>query len=185
MKDGLQRDPVSLLMAEKYQQQPRVLVADDDQGIRRLVCTIVKREHLAADCVADGVEAIEKLRQHEYSVILLDLMMPRCDGFGVIEHLAKHPQVIKPVVLVMTAYADQRFKKLDPEIVAGMLRKPFDVAELSHVIRLCVSGSDQIPARLFYSRDHRAGQFDESRLGRHLPDPHNGNGSGSGDGTAF
>lgn len=147
------------------QQQPafplRLLVADDDQSIRQLVCTIVRREHLDVDCVADGREAIESLHRNEYAVILLDLMMPRVDGFGVIEHLRAHPQSFKPVVIVMTAYADQKFKQVDPEIVAGLLRKPFDIVELTGVIRLFVDGLDDEMQRLFFSSDsalHTFGQ---------------------------
>ena len=122
---------------------PRVLVADDDQAIRQLVCTIVKREGLDVDCVVDGAEAIGKLRQHDYAVVLVDLMMPRVDGFGVIEFLKRHPTATKPVVLVITAYADQTFKAVDPNVVTGVLRKPFEMADLGNVIRLCVSGIDE------------------------------------------
>ena len=124
--------------------QPRVLVADDDQAIRQLVCTIVKREGLEVDCVADGAEAIEMLRRHIYAVVLVDLMMPRVDGFGVIEHLKTHPPDYKPVVLVITAYADQTFKKVDPDVVTGVVRKPFEVADVGNVVRLCVAGFDEI-----------------------------------------
>ena len=123
--------------------QTRVLVADDDQSIRQLLCTIVRREGLEVDCASDGHEAIERLREHEYSVILLDLMMPRIDGFAVIEWMRNHPQENKPVVLVITVYADQRFKKVDPDIVAGVVRKPFEIAELGNIVRLCVSGFDE------------------------------------------
>jgi len=129
-------------MAEQFLNDPRVLVADDDFSIRRLVCTIVKREGLEADCVSDGEEAIEKLQENEYAVVLLDLMMPRADGFAVIDYLRDHPPAQKPVVLVITAYADQKFKEVDPNIVAGILRKPFEVADLGTLIRLCASGFD-------------------------------------------
>ncbi|HJT17471.1 MAG TPA: response regulator, partial [Thermoanaerobaculia bacterium] len=88
--------------------RPRVLVADDDQSIRQLLCTIVRREQFDVDAVADGGEAIAKLQQHPYAVILLDLMMPRVNGFEVIEYLRQHPPAVKPVVLVITAYADQK-----------------------------------------------------------------------------
>jgi CheY-like chemotaxis protein len=118
----------------------RVLVADDDQSIRRLVGTIVKRENLQVDCVADGLEAVEMFKQHEYAVILLDLMMPRLDGFGVIEYLKTHPPARKPVVLVISAYADQKFKEVDPSMVAGVLRKPFEVADIGNLVRQCVEG---------------------------------------------
>ena len=125
-----------------YETETRVLVADDDQSIRQLLCTIVRRERLEVDCVSDGQEAIDRLGEHEYSVILLDLMMPRVDGFDVIEWLRQHPPKNKPVVLVITAYADQRFKKVDPNIVAGVIRKPFEIAELGNIVRLCVAGFD-------------------------------------------
>jgi CheY-like chemotaxis protein len=118
----------------------RVLVADDDQSIRQLLGTIIRRERLAVDLAADGVEAVEQLRQREYSVILLDLMMPRLDGFGVIQHLRDHPQKYKPVVIVITAYADQRFKEVDAEIVSGVLRKPFDVVDVGSIVRQCING---------------------------------------------
>jgi CheY-like chemotaxis protein len=134
--------------------ETRVLVADDDQSIRQLLCTVVRRERLDVDCVADGVEAVERLREHEYAVILLDLMMPRLDGFGVIEYLRNHPPKNKPVVLVITAYADQRFKKVDPDIVAGVIRKPFEIAELGNIVRLCVTGFDEeVAHHLAASRD--------------------------------
>jgi Response regulator containing CheY-like receiver, AAA-type ATPase, and DNA-binding domains len=122
--------------------QTRVLVADDDQAIRKLVCTIIRREGLDVDCVADGADAIDMLREHDYAVLLIDLMMPRVDGFGVIEYLKSHPMPQKPVVLVITAYADQKFKEVDPAVVAGVVRKPFEVAGLGALVRLCVDGYD-------------------------------------------
>lgn len=118
----------------------KVLVADDDQSIRQLVSMIVRREGIEIDAACDGADAIEKLEQHEYAVILLDLMMPRVDGFGVVEYLREHPQSRKPVVLVVTAYADQKFKEVDPTIVSGVLRKPFEVADLGSIVSLCVAG---------------------------------------------
>ena len=125
----------------------RVLVADDDQAIRQLVSTIIQRERIHVDTAADGQEAVELLRKHEYSVILLDLMMPRRDGFEVIEYLKSHHPRTKPVVLVISAYADQRFKRVDAEIVAGVIRKPFEVADLGNIVKLCVSGFDEQVAR--------------------------------------
>ncbi|HEX8620017.1 MAG TPA: response regulator [Thermoanaerobaculia bacterium] len=118
----------------------RVLIADDDLAIRHLVSTILQREGLAFDSAADGQEAIDKLEQHSYAVVLLDLMMPRVDGFGVVEYLKANPPVTKPVVLVISAYADQKFKQVDADVVAGVLRKPFEVGDLGNLVRLCVQG---------------------------------------------
>ena len=128
----------------KQRKQARVLVADDDQAIRQLVSTIIQREGLDVDCASDGEEAIEFLQRNEYAVILVDLMMPRVDGFGVIEHIRTHPSAFKPVVLVITAYADQKFKEVDPNIVTGVVRKPFEVADVGNIVRLCVQGYEEV-----------------------------------------
>ncbi|HYC87739.1 MAG TPA: response regulator [Thermoanaerobaculia bacterium] len=152
--------------------ETRVLVADDDQAIRQLVCTIVKREGLEVDCAADGAEAIEMLREHQYSVLLIDLMMPRVDGFGVIEYVKNHPAPQKPVVLVITAYADQKFKEVDPTIVTGVVRKPFEVADLGNLVRLCVDGYEQV----------RSESFEETTRKWHIPQglsTRTGNGDGA------
>lgn len=122
------------------QEKPRVLVADDDLAIRQLVATIIRREGIEVDVASDGFEAIQHLESGEYPVILVDLMMPRVDGFGVIEYLRLNPQRQKPVVLVISAYADQKFKQVDPEIVTGVIRKPFEVADVGTLVRLCVNG---------------------------------------------
>jgi two-component system response regulator PilR (NtrC family) len=126
--------------------EARVLIADDDHSIRQLLGTIMKRERLTVDVAVDGADVIDKLQEHEYAVILLDLMMPRVDGFGVIDYLRAHPQSTKPVVLVITAYADQKFKRVDPNIVAGVVRKPFEVAELGSLVRLCAHAMEDVVA---------------------------------------
>lgn len=132
---------------QKKKKKAKVLVADDDQSIRKLICTIVQRERIEIDSAADGQAAVEHLSEKEYSVILLDLMMPRLDGFGVIDYLKAHPQSRKPVVIVITAYADQKFREVDPEIVAGVIRKPFEVAEIGSIVRLCVTAFESVESR--------------------------------------
>jgi two-component system, NtrC family, response regulator PilR len=127
-------------MSKKH--EPRVLIADDDQSIRQLLGTIITREHINVDLAADGLEAIERIKERDYSVILLDLMMPRMDGFGVVEYLKNHPPALKPVIIVISAYADQKFKAIDSDMVSGILRKPFEVAEIGGLVKLCISGID-------------------------------------------
>jgi len=152
-------------MYRNSKSQPQILVADDDQSIRQLVSTIVRKEGFAVDCVVDGLEAIGKLKEHDYAVILLDLMMPRMDGFGVIDYLKRHPPRMKPIVLIITAYADQRFKLVDPNVVAGVIRKPFEIADLGRLVRLCITGYDkELMQKLYVSRDRAIRDF-----ARHKP----------------
>lgn len=138
----------------------KILVADDDQSIRQLLGTVIRREGFEVDSVPDGADAIELLKKNDYAVILLDLMMPRVDGFGVIEYLKHHHQRFKPIVLLISAYADQRFKKVDPNVVAGVIRKPFEISELGSMIRLCVRGlDDEISRKLHFSSDRSIREF--------------------------
>jgi CheY-like chemotaxis protein len=91
---------------------PRVLVVDDEPAIRALVAKIVERAGLQVDTAADGVEAIEKMAAHSYEVVVLDLMMPRVDGFGVVEHVRQNMDE-KPALIVATAGDLSAARQLD------------------------------------------------------------------------
>lgn len=132
----------------------RVLIADDDPSIRRLLETLVRREGIGVDSARDGAEAIELLQQNRYGVILLDLMMPGVDGFDVIDWLAAHPRDDKEVVFVISAYADQTVRKVDTSVVAGVIHKPFDVSDVASLIRHIILGWDEkLAASLRTSRE--------------------------------
>ena len=104
----------------------KALVVDDDDGIRLLVCKILEREHYDVDRARDGAEAIEKLKHNDYTLVLLDLMMPRVDGYGVLRFLKDaRPQKLSRVI-VMTALKPHDVE----EPVATVLAKPFDVEVL-------------------------------------------------------
>jgi two-component system, chemotaxis family, chemotaxis protein CheY len=118
-------------------EQVRVLVVDDDEAIRTMVAKILQRERFSVDTARDGQEAIEMLGENEYDAILLDLMMPRVDGFGVIEHLrSNNPAVLKRVV-VMTAFTAAARERIEP--TCQLVSKPFDVSQLVEVVRSCAA----------------------------------------------
>jgi CheY-like chemotaxis protein len=105
---------------------PRALVVDDDAGIRVLVTRILTREGYAVESARDGGEAIEKLLQHDFELIALDLMMPRIDGIAVVRYLVEnHPEKLGNV-LVMTAFGPTALPKVCPP-VARFIEKPFDI----------------------------------------------------------
>jgi DNA-binding response OmpR family regulator len=141
----------------------RVLIVDDDPSIRRLLTTLATREGIGVDAAADGEEAIELLGQHAYALVLLDLMMPRVNGFAVIEWLRNHPQDRKPIVFVISAYADQMYRSVDTSIVAGVLHKPFDVGDVGSLLRHVVRGwDDDLVAALRNSRERAIRDFVEA-----------------------
>jgi len=130
------------LQSERQMTEARqdVLVVDDDAGIRNLVRLALQRSGLQCGTAVDGLDAIERLRERRYTVVLLDLMMPRLDGMGVIRRLR---EVIdendRPIVVVMTAFSEVEHVGLDGTIVHTIIKKPFDLTELADVLQSCVS----------------------------------------------
>lgn len=116
----------------------RVLIVDDDPLIRRLLAKIVRREGVLADTASDGVGAIERICTASYDAILLDLMMPRINGYEVVDFLKKRDSADRPIVVVITAYGDDEWHDLDPAVVTGVVRKPFEVAEVGRLLKLCI-----------------------------------------------
>lgn len=115
---------------------PRVLIADDEDAIRTLVSRMLRRAGFDPVEASDGQYAIEKLDAGEFDAVVLDLMMPRVDGFGVVEHLIEtQPRMIEKTV-VMTAFpktaAKQRLHHL-----CCIVSKPFDMEELIRLVRDC------------------------------------------------
>lgn len=114
----------------------RALVVDDDAGVRLLVKRILARNHFQVDVARDGGEAIEKILANDYKVIVLDLMMPRIDGFGVVRYLSAHlPEKLASVV-VMTAFGASALEEVCPP-VERFLEKPFDVSSLVDEVNAC------------------------------------------------
>lgn len=107
--------------------QHSVLIVEDDPPLRALLTTLLRHagERNVIAC-ADGDEAIDVLGRRSFDVILLDLMMPRRDGLAVIEFLREHRPAQLRVVLVMTAATDEVTERLDPNVVHGVINKPFD-----------------------------------------------------------
>jgi DNA-binding NtrC family response regulator len=107
----------------------RALVVDDDPGIRVLVTRILTRNGFVVETARDGGEAIEKVLQHDYKVITLDLMMPRIDGFAVVKYLTEHRPDLLANVIVVTAFGPNAFEKVCPPVVR-FIEKPFDLNAL-------------------------------------------------------
>lgn len=113
----------------------RALIVDDDVAIR-LLLTRMLRGLFEVDVARDGGEAIEKLAAHDYSIILLDLMMPRIDGVAVVRYLEQHrPEVLKNII-VLTAWGAAAYEKVCPP-VGRFLEKPFNVDDLMREITEC------------------------------------------------
>ncbi len=111
----------------------RVLVVDDEPAIRALVAKILERAGYPVDTARDGAEAIEKLNEETYAVLVLDLMMPNVDGYGLIDYL-KARGGPRPAIIVVSAGDSAAFRQLDGAVVHSILRKPFDIDVLGDLV---------------------------------------------------
>jgi CheY-like chemotaxis protein len=118
----------------------RVLVADDDPAIRALVARVFLRRGYDVASASDGADAIQKLDHDAFDLLVLDLMMPRVDGVGVINHLAKR-EGPRPAILVMTAAVPDILRRLPREHVAKVISKPFDLDQLTEYADEAIRGS--------------------------------------------
>lgn len=107
----------------------RVLIVDDEEPIRELVARVLERESFEVELARDGQEAIEKLAACDYDVVVLDLMMPRRNGFDVIEEIRRRWPARLDSVIVTTALAVAASESLRGT-VKRILPKPFDLRDL-------------------------------------------------------
>lgn len=119
-------------------EKKRALVVDDDDPIRTMLAKVVERQDLAVDTARDGVEAIDRIDQNGYALIVLDMMMPRVDGYGVLEHLqAHHPEKLR-CTIIASAVPESEILKQFGVPVFRIHAKPFDMARLIADIRECI-----------------------------------------------
>ncbi|HYC87828.1 MAG TPA: response regulator [Thermoanaerobaculia bacterium] len=117
--------------------EKRILVVDDDDAIRALLRTVLRRRGFAVDTARNGVEALEQMGTSRYALIVLDLMMPRMSGYELLETLQEQSIMIRPRVLILTAGLESR--PFDSSLVIGMMHKPFDVELLLDAVAGCLN----------------------------------------------
>lgn len=120
-------------------ERKRALVVDDDDPIRTMLAKVVERQNLQVDTARDGVEAIERIDEDGYSVIVLDMMMPRVDGYGVLQHMqAHHPDKLRCTIIASAVPESEILKKFEMPVYR-IHAKPFDMARLIEDIRACTA----------------------------------------------
>ena len=115
----------------------RALVVDDDDPIRVMLSKILERQNLDVDTARDGGEAIDRIEANPYSVILLDLMMPRVDGYTVLRHLAdEHPEMLECTIIASAVPESEVLRRFEKPVFR-IHAKPFDIPRLLADVRAC------------------------------------------------
>ena len=114
--------------------QIRVLVADDEKNLRELLTRELARKGHQVDSAADGLEALERLRETAYDVLVLDMKMPRMEGIELLRELQKFPE--HPQVIVTTGFQEVSTAVEAMKLGAyDYLTKPAKLEELDVLIR--------------------------------------------------
>jgi chemosensory pili system protein ChpA (sensor histidine kinase/response regulator) len=113
---------------------PRVvMVVDDSITMRKVTTRVLEREQLEVITAKDGVDALEKLQEHVPDVMLLDIEMPRMDGFELATHMKNDARFRHVPIIMITSRTGEKHRQRAFEIgVDRYLGKPYSEADLLH-----------------------------------------------------
>jgi CheY-like chemotaxis protein len=114
----------------------RALVVEDDDPIRSMLATIVEHQGFSVDTARNGAEAIDRIDADGYALILLDLMMPRVDGYTVLDYIKQSQPDLLRCTIIASAVPEREISSR----VADPVRihpKPFDMSRLIADIQSC------------------------------------------------
>jgi two-component system NtrC family sensor kinase len=116
----------------------RILVVDDDDGLRTLLSTALSQDGRAVDAARDGIEAVALLGQHHYDLILSDLVMPGLDGPALYEALraVSRPAAIPRVIFMTGNVGGGAHAAFLRETTEPMLEKPFSLDVVRHLVNV-------------------------------------------------
>ncbi len=124
---------------------PRVLIVDDDDGIQTLMKALLRRREVIVDSASDGDAALRKMREQSYDSIVLDLMLPKLNGFEVVRELKTNAPDLLKRTIVVTAVSNHALRDFeDSELVRRVMRKPFDINEFVDEVLACASDNNGV-----------------------------------------
>ncbi len=117
----------------------KILIADDEEIIRELLCRVLSRQGYEVELAEDGASALEKIRNNNFDMVICDLKMPIMDGMTLIRNVKRIDDDI--LIMVITGYATVETAK--DAIKCGCydyITKPFDAEELGLIVKRALEG---------------------------------------------
>jgi DNA-binding response OmpR family regulator len=136
--------------------EPVVLIVDDNPDILLLLETNLRRAGFGIVKAGDGEMALRAIQEDRPDVVLLDLMMPVLDGWGVMERLAGKPDA-PPIIIISAATSQTNVDRAYEMGAVGYITKPFSLAEMvekisqvlaaPHPATVPATSADRVPRR--------------------------------------
>ena len=115
--------------------KPKILVADDEPGVRLTVSRMLEKDYVVLEAI-NGEEAVDIAQGQKPALILMDLMMPKMDGYTACSKIRANPVTKAIPVVMLTAVGHELNKKFAEEVGAnGYITKPFQLKDLENTIR--------------------------------------------------
>src|SRR5688500_17580431 len=115
----------------------RILVIDDDLAIRVLLQAVLKRMSFEVELAEDGSAGLNKLRGGSFDLILLDLMMPKINGYEFLTRVGEEfPE--RGHIIVFTAAGQRGVDKIPANAICNAILKPFDLERFVEMIGECI-----------------------------------------------
>ncbi|ACB62180.1 response regulator receiver protein [Exiguobacterium sibiricum 255-15] len=116
----------------------RLLIAEDEPGIRNLLAQLFQAQGYTIDVAVDGLETIERLKETEYDLLLMDVNMPGRTGLEVLRHQDEVGRRIRTIL--MTALDEKEAMDEAKRLgVVAFFGKPFDIFELKKEVTVQIS----------------------------------------------
>ena len=121
----------------------RILLAEDERDLNRIITERLKKEHYSVDSCFDGEEALDYLAAAPYDAVILDIMMPKLDGLSVLKKMRDKNEHTPVLLLTAKDSIEDRVTGLDAG-ANDYLLKPFAFEELLARIRVLVRGTANV-----------------------------------------
>ncbi len=121
--------------------KPKILVVEDEDNIALALDYLLTREGYSHERVANGGEALDRIRAMRPDLVLLDVMLPEMSGYEICQGIRLDPDLASIKVLMMTARGSAIERKKGLALGAdGFISKPFELAELRSEVRRLIEG---------------------------------------------
>jgi len=125
--------------------KPYILVVDDEPDMQNLIRFHLKNAGYSTDGAASGREALECISLRRPDLMLLDLMLPDIDGFGVCEILRNNPSTAALPIIIVSAWGDRESLGLGKDYGAlGFVTKPFKMQHLVERIQTLLPAAQPV-----------------------------------------
>lgn len=130
-----------MAMPTEESKKPSILVVEDEDNIALALDYLMTREGYAHDRVANGGEAMARIRALHPDLVLLDVMLPEMSGYEICQAVRLDPELADIKILMMTARGSAIERKKGLALGAdGFISKPFELTELRSEVRRLLEG---------------------------------------------